>query len=246
MTQYIRLSGATILRAYTLYRPLRVFLTLGLFLILLGCIPGLRFLYLMATGQGVGHVQSLILAAILLVVGFQVVLIGLVADLMSFNHKILEEVVYRLRKLDLAGRTGTGATRRARASNPLVPRVTRDTRSRTDDGALPVKADQRPGLNVASEPFCRDVLEVDAQQEEVRDEPGGKPVARSRPRVTLGTGLGRSARQRRWPGGAGAAGGRQRADPGGAASSSCRGEETLGRPAARVAGGLGCWLWPST
>jgi glycosyltransferase involved in cell wall biosynthesis len=100
IAQYIRLSGATILRAFTLYRPLRVFLTLGLFLILLGTIPGLRFLYLLATGQGVGHVQSLILAAILLVVGFQVVLIGLVADLFAFHHKLLEEVVYRLRKME--------------------------------------------------------------------------------------------------------------------------------------------------
>jgi hypothetical protein len=107
MAQYIRHSGGTILRAYTLYRPLRVFLTLGLGLILLGTLPGLRFLYLMATGQGVGHVQSLILAAILLVVGFQVLLIGLVADLMSSNHKILEEIVYRLRKLELSRETPT-------------------------------------------------------------------------------------------------------------------------------------------
>jgi glycosyltransferase involved in cell wall biosynthesis len=108
MAKYIQLSGGTILRAYTLYRPLRVFLTLGLLLILLGSIPGLRYLYLLATGQGVGHVQSLILAAILLVVGFQVVLIGLVADLMSFNHKIVEEVVYRLRKLELSEEPATG------------------------------------------------------------------------------------------------------------------------------------------
>ena len=100
-SQYVRRSAATILRAYTLYRPLRVFLTLGFGLILLGTIPGLRFLYLLATGQGAGHIQSLILAAILLVVGFQVLLIGVVADLLSFNHKIMEEVVYRLRKLDL-------------------------------------------------------------------------------------------------------------------------------------------------
>jgi hypothetical protein len=111
--QYIRLSGGTILRAYTLYRPLRVFLTLGILLILLGTLPGLRFLYLLATGQGVGHVQSLVLAAILLVVGFQVVLIGLVADLMSFNHKIMEEVVYRLRKLELSnGRPEEGRVER--------------------------------------------------------------------------------------------------------------------------------------
>jgi glycosyltransferase involved in cell wall biosynthesis len=105
IAQYMRLSGATILRAYTLYRPLRVFLTLGFLLILLGTIPGLRYLYLFVTGQGVGHVQSLILAAILLVVGFQILMIGLVADLLSFNHKLMEEVVYRLRKLELSDAT---------------------------------------------------------------------------------------------------------------------------------------------
>jgi glycosyltransferase involved in cell wall biosynthesis len=102
ITQYVRRSAATILRAYTLYRPLRVFLSIGLLLIFLGTLPGLRFLYLFATGERVGHVQSLILAAILIVVGFQVVLIGLVADLISSNHKILEEIVYRLRKVELS------------------------------------------------------------------------------------------------------------------------------------------------
>jgi glycosyltransferase involved in cell wall biosynthesis len=98
--QYLRRSGGTILRAYTLYRPLRVFLTLGLVLIVMGMLPGLRFLYLLCVGRGEGHVQSLILAAILLVVGFQVVLMGLVADLISLNNRIAEEVVYRIRKLE--------------------------------------------------------------------------------------------------------------------------------------------------
>jgi glycosyltransferase involved in cell wall biosynthesis len=98
--QYIRKSGVTILRAYTMYRPLRVFLAIGSTLIVLGMIPGFRFLYLFSTGQRVGHVQSLILAAILLIVGFHVALIGLLADLLSCNRKLLEEVVYRVRKLE--------------------------------------------------------------------------------------------------------------------------------------------------
>jgi hypothetical protein len=98
--QYIRKSGATILRAYTMYRPLRVFTALGGALIALGTIPGIRFLYLMAIGHRVGHVQSLILAAILIIVGFQVLLIGLLADLLSCNRKLLEELIYRVRKLE--------------------------------------------------------------------------------------------------------------------------------------------------
>ena len=66
--QYVRKSAATILRAYTMYRPLRVFTVIGGGLILMGTIPGIRFLYLYSTGHRIGHVQSLILAAILLIV----------------------------------------------------------------------------------------------------------------------------------------------------------------------------------
>jgi glycosyltransferase involved in cell wall biosynthesis len=100
---YIRKSTATILRAYTMYRPLRVFSMLGGALIALGTIPGIRFLYLISIGQRVGHVQSLILTAILIIVGFQVLMIGLLADLLSCNRKLLEEVVYRVRKMETAG-----------------------------------------------------------------------------------------------------------------------------------------------
>jgi glycosyltransferase involved in cell wall biosynthesis len=107
---YLRKSGATILRSYTMYRPLRVFSMLGVTLIAAGTVPGIRFLYLMSIGQRVGHVQSLILAAILLVVGFQVMLIGLLADLLSCNRKLLEEVIYRVRKLEFAP-AGSASTR---------------------------------------------------------------------------------------------------------------------------------------
>ncbi|MGQ0764501.1 MAG: glycosyltransferase family 2 protein [Gemmatimonadota bacterium] len=100
---YIRKSGVTILRAYAMYRPLRVFSWLGAALILLGLIPGIRFLVFYVAGDRVGHVQSLILAAILLIVGFQILLIGLLADLIANNRKMLEEALYRLRKLELDG-----------------------------------------------------------------------------------------------------------------------------------------------
>lgn len=98
--EYLRKSGVTILRAYAMYRPLRVFSALGGLLITLGLIPGLRFLYFFATGNRVGHIQSLILAAILIIVGFQVLLIGLLADVIASNRKLLEEAVYRLRRRD--------------------------------------------------------------------------------------------------------------------------------------------------
>jgi hypothetical protein len=98
---YLTNSSATIVRAYTMYRPLRVFSILGGLLILGGLIGAGRFLYFYSIGLGGGHVQSLILSAILLIVGFQVLLIGLLADLIGFNRKLLEEVVYRQRSLEL-------------------------------------------------------------------------------------------------------------------------------------------------
>ena len=98
---YLVNSAVTIIRAYTMYRPLRVFSAVGLLLIVAGLIPGIRFLYFYLVGTGAGHIQSLILAAILLIVGFQVLLIGLVADLISFNRKIAEEALYRIKRMEL-------------------------------------------------------------------------------------------------------------------------------------------------
>jgi glycosyltransferase involved in cell wall biosynthesis len=100
---YLKNSGITIVRAYAMYRPLRVFTTAGFLLLFLGSLPGLRFLYFYFTGSPYGHVQSLILSAILIIVGFQVLLIGLLADLIAFNRKITEEVLYRVRRLDIDG-----------------------------------------------------------------------------------------------------------------------------------------------
>ncbi len=98
---YLANSSATILRAYTMYRPLRVFTFLGGLIILLGLIGTGRFLYFYIIGSGAGHIQSVIMSAVLLILGFQILLIGLLADLIGFNRRILEEVLYRLRKLEL-------------------------------------------------------------------------------------------------------------------------------------------------
>ncbi len=85
-----------------MYRPLRVFSLIGGLFILGGVLIGLRFVFLRyVLGQEVNQIQSLILAAVLIIVGFQTLMIGLVADLIAFNRKILEEVLYKLRKLDI-------------------------------------------------------------------------------------------------------------------------------------------------
>ncbi len=97
---YLAHSTVTIMRAYTVYRPLRVFFYLGMILFLAGVVLAVRFVIFALQGEGGGHVQSLILSAILLIIGFQTWLIGLVADLISFNRKLLEEILYRIKKND--------------------------------------------------------------------------------------------------------------------------------------------------
>ncbi len=97
---FLVLQAVTIVRFYTMYRPLRVFMTAGGILVGAALILGLRFLYFYSLGRGAGHVQSLILAAILAIVGFQVGLIGLIADAVSMNRKMMEEVVWRERYRD--------------------------------------------------------------------------------------------------------------------------------------------------
>jgi glycosyltransferase involved in cell wall biosynthesis len=99
---YVKRSGATIVRIYTMYEPLKVFTYIGTALFLVGFIVSLRFLYYYAfTPDAAGKVQSLILSAVLMIVGFQVVLIGLVADVLSGSRKLLEDLLYRVRRMEL-------------------------------------------------------------------------------------------------------------------------------------------------
>ena len=70
-------SGATIVRIYAMYEPLKVFSYIGGAIFASGLAITLRFLYYYFTGTGRGHLQSLILSAVLMIVGFQVLLIGL-------------------------------------------------------------------------------------------------------------------------------------------------------------------------
>ena len=101
---FVSLSAVTIIRFYAMYRPLRVFSTLGGGVILAGLLMGARFLFFyFSGGTAAGHVQSLILAAVLLIVGFQVCLIGLIADLVRLNRKMMEETLYKVRCLELLG-----------------------------------------------------------------------------------------------------------------------------------------------
>jgi len=99
MGTYLRKSMVTIFRIYTLYKPLKMFFAFGALLMLAGVGIGLRFLWYFFEGDRAGHVQSLILAAVFLIVGFQTMLIGLVADLISVNRRLSEEVLIRLKRM---------------------------------------------------------------------------------------------------------------------------------------------------
>jgi len=92
MWDYLVRSGVTIIRAYAMYRAIRVFFTIGIVLIGIGGFFAVRYFIFFVQGQGAGHIQSVILAAILLIVGFQTMLNGLLADLIASNRKLLEEI----------------------------------------------------------------------------------------------------------------------------------------------------------
>jgi len=94
---YIWRSALTILRMFVTYAPLKVLGTFGAALFGLGTLIGLRFLYYYVTAGGQGHIQSLILAAILTIIGFQVGVLGVLADLSATNRILLEELLVRSR-----------------------------------------------------------------------------------------------------------------------------------------------------
>jgi glycosyltransferase involved in cell wall biosynthesis len=98
---YVKASAATIVRIYAMYEPLKVFGSIGLVIFGGGVAISVRFLYYYFAGTGGGHLQSLILSAVLMIVGFQVALIGLLADVISGNRKLLEDVLYRVRRLEI-------------------------------------------------------------------------------------------------------------------------------------------------
>ena len=98
---YIKRSAATIVRIYAMYEPLKVFTYIGLTVFSGGFAGFLRFVYYFFQNEASRHLASLIVSAVLMIVGFQIVLIGLVADMISGNRKLLEDLLYRVRALEL-------------------------------------------------------------------------------------------------------------------------------------------------
>lgn len=102
---YVRRSVVTIVRIFVIYRPFRFFAIIGLILFSAGLLIGLRFLWYFLAGDGSGHIQSLILAAVLLMMGFQTVLIAFVADLQAANRRLLEDLRFKVSVLALSQRS---------------------------------------------------------------------------------------------------------------------------------------------
>ena len=131
-SHYVRRSAATLLRMYAFYEPFKFFFLLGSVMILVATAIGVRFLWNYFTDGGAGHVQSLILAGSLIVTGIVTWLFGVLADLIGRNRQLSEEILLRMRRLELHVGGGPDAQR-----SPSSPR---------DDDAAPRRwrADRRP------------------------------------------------------------------------------------------------------
>lgn len=117
--RFISRSVSTMVRIYSMYKPLSTFTAIGTVVGLLGAVPIIRFLYFWAIGQGEGHVQSLVLGGVLVVIGFMTLLIGLVADLVNFNRQLLEITLEKVRRLELE-KTAAPSQKAENEKNPLV------------------------------------------------------------------------------------------------------------------------------
>ena len=106
--RYIWRSLLTIVRIFVVYRPFQFFMTVGGVLFGMGLLIGARFLYFFLTGGGGGKVQSLILASILLGMGFQNMLMAFMADLLAVNRRLMEDVQYRIKCMAVSRRAPEG------------------------------------------------------------------------------------------------------------------------------------------
>lgn len=93
----------TLVRMYAMFKPLKAFFIIGAACMGVGLIPSTRFLFFYLAGKGDGHIQSLIMAAVLFIIGFQCLVLGLVGDLISHNRKLIEETLLRVRRMEMNG-----------------------------------------------------------------------------------------------------------------------------------------------
>ena len=143
--EFILRSAATLLRVYAMFQPLRVFGCLSLLLMVAGTAPIVRFLVLFAIGQGSGHVQSLVLGGVLFVTGGLLLALGIVADLISFNRRLLETTLEKVRRLEaerglLPGELVSHRGRRSPATTVRLEEDGAASQRRITEPACPVGA----------------------------------------------------------------------------------------------------------
>ena len=119
--QFITNTALTIIRVYAMYNPLRVFVLIGGIAVLVGLAPMVRFLWFYADGKGGGHVQSLIIGGVLLLIGFLTILLGALADLIARNRLLHEQALERLRMVE--EKVGNPDRLTATESRPVKRRI---------------------------------------------------------------------------------------------------------------------------
>ncbi|MCK5747010.1 MAG: glycosyltransferase family 2 protein [Oricola sp.] len=100
--QFLTRTGRTMLRAYAMYEPLKIFAVLGLLMMVVGAVPVGRFLLHYFAGDGEGMIQSLIIGGVLMMIGAVSAMFALVADLVAYNRQLLELTLERVRKIEYA------------------------------------------------------------------------------------------------------------------------------------------------
>jgi len=105
---YLRKAGGVMFRAYAMYRPVQIFASLALLLFVAGLAVEIRFLYFYVTGGGAGHLQSVVVGTSCIVLAFLVALVAMLAELQAANRRLLEEVLLRVRRLDVPANAKRG------------------------------------------------------------------------------------------------------------------------------------------
>jgi glycosyltransferase involved in cell wall biosynthesis len=136
---FLRRSVGTMVRMYSMYQPLRAFFYIGLVLSIAGSLPILRFLYLYyIVGEGDGKIQSLVIGGVLMVIGLTTFLIGLLADLVSFNRRLIEMTLEKVRRLELALGSNPQAHRAMEADEQPLALERRTSKRAARNEAAPV------------------------------------------------------------------------------------------------------------
>lgn len=99
--QHIWMAGWNIVRNIVVFRPMRFFGSIGTILTVLGCLPLIRFLYFFTIGEGSGHLQSIIIGTMLILLGYINVVLGLLGSAIGWHRKVTEEILYRIKKIEI-------------------------------------------------------------------------------------------------------------------------------------------------